>query len=442
MKIGFVGTKVRVDLVRNVVSSHFPEIDAEYFIDEDYHFSEHTSEYLSQLARRADGIIFGGAVQYGIYKSMLTSVPCLHIQKDSSSLLNSLMALAYMKRDITRISVDNYPMTMIKQVLADCRAQDADFIPLRSRVFHGYEPHGYEELYLEHKALYESGKVDGCVTTMSFVFSALQKDGIPAVYSAPTTENIIKTIYQIKAEISAQAHEAAEELAVLILRVVPNGQLSYQRRKTYLEAEEKIKAATEINYFAKDWDALVIPRSDEQFIILLKKRDLMNYTNDLQSFPLLNLINDNTKCGFCLGVGFSKDLAEAYSNAAAAVRRAETHADNCAYAAYDTNSVIGPIDFIGWRKNELSFEQEKLKNLSEQTGVSGEKLFQIYTMAEKKQKHLFSAEELAKNLEISVRTASRLLLTLEEHGVAKLSYKAPSGKAGRPKHIYELLFRI
>ena len=443
LRLGFVGSRVRMALIREIIPAVFPEIEPEIYADDRYDYCPEMEQYLIAMKERVDGVIFGGELQFKLYQEIFEpEVPCTCIQKDSVSLLNSFLALTWQNVDISRVSIDNYTISTVRKVFSDAGFTENHVRILRRRNWTVGEKY-YEELYQEHRNLYEAGIVRGCITTLIFVHDRLIADGIPATYSRPTTDNITKTVERIKKECMDRIHMAESELTVLAVRITPKEEIFYQAQSEYLDSREKLKAAEELHYFAKNARATVIQQSDEQFIILMNRSDLMNYSNGLESLPFLQIIRDNCKCNVSLGIGFGYTPREARTNANLALQKAVREKESCTYIVHNINSIAGPVDLINPNKiGQQPEEQEILQGLVEKTGISASKLYRIYMLMERTKKSLFTASELAEHLNLSVRGANRLLNTLEEHELASLTGQTVSGKAGRPGNIYHILFDL
>lgn len=442
VKLGFVGSRVRMDLIRQIIPAAFPEIAVEIYENDQYDYCPEMERDLYALKKRIDGVIFGGELQFKLYQSVFEpDIPCTCIQKDSVSLLNSFLALSWRKADISRVSVDNYSPATVRKVLSDAGITENNVKILRRRSWTVGERY-YQALYREHRQLYQEGTVDGCVTTLIFVYERLKADGIPAAYSRPTTDNITNTTARLKKECLERRHMTEGKLAVLAVRISPKDDLFYREQSEYMASKEKLKAAAELYYFAKNARATVIQQSDEQFVLLLNREDLMNYSNGLESLPFLQLILDNCKCMVSLGIGFGSSPGEARSNAGLALKKAAQQEGSCTYIVHRADSVTKPLNFLHSQGAQTPEEKENLLALAEKTGISASKLYCIDLLRERTRKSFFTAGELAEQLNLSMRGASRLLNALEEHDLAALTGQTVSGKAGRPSNIYQILFDL
>lgn len=439
LKLAFVGTHVRMELIRNTIPKYFPEIQTEIFENDRYDYYEEMAQSLLELKKRVDGVIFGGELQFKQFQKVFESdIPCSFIEKDSGSLLNSLASLSWRKVDITRVSIDNYSPSTVRQVFEDADIPDDQVRILKRQSPKGPEDNYFETVYQGHRKLFLDGAVAGCIATDIQVYDRLTADGIPAAYSRPTTDNIIRTVTRMKQECMERSQMEAGNLAVLALRITAKEEIFYQVQREYLESHEKLKAAEELFHFAKDARATVIQQSDESFVVLMNRKDLMIYSNSLKSLPFLHLIQDNSACNVSLGIGFGYTPGDARANAGLALKKAELREGSCTYIAHNINSITGPVNFVRTQNRKAQEEQEHLHELVERTGISAVKLQQLILLVEQSKKTLFTAAELAEHLHVSLRSANRLLMALEENGLACLSGQTVTGTAGRPGNIYRI----
>lgn len=397
------------------------------------------AQSLLELKKRVNGVIFGGELQFKQFQKLFgADIPCSFIEKDSGSLLNSIAALSWRKVDAARVSIDNYSPSIVRQVFEDAGIPDDQVRILKRKYPKGPEDNYFETVYQGHRKLFLDGAVAGCIATDIQVYDRLTEDGIPAVYSRPTTDNIIRTVTRIKQECMERFQMKVGDLAVLALRVTVKEEIFYQVQREYLESHEKLKAAEELFHFAKDARATVIQQSDELFVVLMNRKDLMIYSNYLKSLPFLHLIQDNSACNVSLGIGFGFDPGDARANAGLALRKAELREGSCTYIAHSIDSITGPVNFVRTQNRKAQEEQARLRELVERTGISAVKLQQLILLVEQSKKTLFTAAELAEHMHVSLRSANRLLMALEENGLACLSGRTVTGTAGRPGNIYRI----
>lgn len=443
IRLGIVGSKTRISLIREVVPEAFPEIQTEIYEDDRYVYCDDMEQDLLALRQRVDGVVFCGELQFKLYQHLFEPhIPCSCIQKDSICMLNAFLALASRKIDVSRISVDNCTPSAVRKILWDAGITENHIHILRRQNLSFAGDDYYEALYRTHRRLYREGAVDGCITTLFFVYDRLSAEGIPVTYARPTTDNITNTVSRTKQECLERRNMTEGNLAVLVIRLTARDDSDYRSHSEYGESHEKLKAAEEIYFFAENARATVIQQSDEQFTLIINRSDLMNYSNALESLPFLQLLRDNCKCDVSLGIGFGYSPGEARANASRALKKAIRHEGSCTYIVHNVNSISGPVNFLSEHREAVSETQEILQILSERTGIPASKLYRISLLREREKKSLFTAAELASHLNMSVRSASRLLITMEENGLASLTGQTASGKAGRPGNIYRISFDL
>ena len=79
VKLGFVGSRVRMDLIRQIIPAAFPEIAVEIYENDQYDYCPEMERDLYALKKRIDGVIFGGELQFKLYQSVFEPDIPLHL---------------------------------------------------------------------------------------------------------------------------------------------------------------------------------------------------------------------------------------------------------------------------------------------------------------------------------------------------------------------------
>lgn len=439
MKIGFLGSKIRIDDIKEILSTLFTDITP-VFIEEDLaYYQESVEKQLREIKPSVDGFIFSGELQHEYYNYIFSpDVPCDYLKKDWSSLQIAFIKASLMGLDFRNVSIDSYSNSELHYLFTDL---DIDF---NDNKFYFIKRRRFDKSYMEkvieeHVSLYKSKTVRGCITALFPVYKRLLELSIPCIYVKPTAENIIKTIHHI-IELCDLRQNQIGHTAILNVKIIPKKDYSYIRKDEYLYMHEKIKVAEEIYYFARNTKAAVVSESNDRFIILMNKSDLFEYTQGFQCFYLINSIFANTNCDVNIGIGYGFNPSEAKANANIAIDRLDDLNPNITYIVPYENSVIGPLYFLNEEySSEKRVEEKLFLEISEKTGISQTLLYDLYILMEKQKKNSFTSPELSKNLNISQRSSNRLLLKLEEFNLASHAGKQLTGKSGRPSDIYEIV---
>lgn len=437
MRIGFLGSSIRLDSIKKVVNNFFTDIDVFYIVDNKAFYNIEMEKRLKKLKNDVNGFIFAGELQYSFYNNIFfPDIPCDYIRKDWSSLQSSFLSITLKGIDFRRASIDSYSSSLIYNLINDLNVKknETNIRIIERKSFNkGYARNIYEE----HKKLYLNKEIDGCITALAPAYERLQADNIPCVYAKPTKDVIIKTINHIK-DLHYSRLGNIGNIAIIIIKIIPKKEYSYIRKDEYLYMHEKIKVAEEVYYFARSTNAAVVNESIDKFVILMNKKDLIEYTNGMQRFYLLNSIYNNTNCDVNIGIGYGFNPSEAKFNANLAIEKSDRNTKNIAYIVCNSDSVIGPLDFLVVNKNETEIEDKVFWELSRKSSISQSVIYKIYTLIEKYKKKTFTSSELSKKLSISQRSANRLLKKLEDCNMAEIVGKKMTGNSGRPSDIYEI----
>lgn len=438
LRIGFLGSQVRIKSIQSIVQTVFPDIDPVYLVENLAMYEESVAEKLKSLKSTVDAFIFSGELQHEFYRYLFSpSLPCEYLRKDWSSLQNALLKASMLGIDFRQVSIDSYTRSSLQQVINDLEIPpEANHIQfIKRRRFHGDY---IEKVIHEHLHYYRSGQVQGCVTALHPVYQQLLRESVPCVYVIPTTETIIKTIQNVMAQLDLKRTQTGHT-AMLMIKVVPKSDYSYIRKDEYLNMHEKMKVAEEIFYFARNTKAAVVSDSSDEFKLLMSKSDLLEYSQGFQCFYLIHSIYANTNCDINIGIGYGFDPSEAKHNANIAVDRIDPTQKNVIYIVPKEGSLIGPLHFLHEEPhNNTRIEESHISALSNETGISQTLLYNLYALMEKQHQKTFTALSLSKNLALSQRSTNRLLLKLQEHHYATFVGKHLTGKSGRPSDVYEI----
>jgi len=437
MRICFAGSSFRIQPLRKLIESFYDDIDASYLEDSRDYYSEEFTERLQEMKDKVDAVIFTGEFHYDFYnKIFFPGIPCEYIKKDWSTLQNALLDITLKGVDFSNTSIDSYSSSMVKHLTADLNI-DIDNIQLIKRG--KFKKKYSDDLFIQHKNMYRSGIVKGCITSIHTTYSMLINEAIPCSYAKPTSDVIIKTINATRRQYFEKVGKTGN-LAILIIQILPKKEYSYIRKDEYLYMHEKMKVAEEIYFFARDTNAAIVSESTDKFIILMNRMDFVKYTDGLQNFYLLNSVFNNTNCDVSVGIGYGFNPGEAKFNANLAIERSDIQERNATYIVSNSDSTIGPLKFVDLKsKNgEKDIEDKQFKELAEKSGISPLKFYTLYSLIEKKKKNTFTAVELSTKMDLSVRSVNRMLKKLEDSGLARIVSKKTTGGKGRPRDVYEL----
>lgn len=439
MKIAFLGTQLRMDKVKEILKTIFPELDTIVINDESHIYEHKIEKKLLLIREKLDGIIFGGTLHYELYHELfLGYCPCTCLPADANAFHNALLQLAVKGIDLQRISIDNVSYPTVKRIMDSLDLDMTNISFLEKSYIQQKSSSYYDTISNDHIDLYRNGSTTGAVTTLYHVYKLLKELDIPVAYVIPTYDVIVRTIKDLLAEINHRLSQPQGALAVIIIRLIPKEEVFLHTTGDYLESHEKLKAADEIHYFARNNRATVITQADDQYTIIIKYTQLMNYTLNLQIFPLLQKIWDHTRCNFSVGIGCGYDPWDSRLNAAIALKKA-SHLENAGvFVSYSPLSVVGPLEYVDYNHSKAKIARDRILNISHETRISEDILSKISEYMEQSQKTILTSRDLCGTLDISPRMSNRILSALEINGYAEIVNHVNLGKAGRPSNVYQI----
>ena len=109
------------------------------------------------------------------------------------------------------------------------------------------------------------------------------------------------------------------------------------------------------------------------------------------------------------------------------------------YCIDENNELIGPL----FRENELRYQlisnDPRVMELAEKTGLSSASILKLRAIIDMRHSDVFDAHELADCLEVTTRSARRIISRLIEAGCGEVYAKENAASRGRPKSLVRIL---
>ena len=102
----------------------------------------------------------------------------------------------------------------------------------------------------------------------------------------------------------------------------------------------------------------------------------------------------------------------------------------------------GPIGQDRQLKYELISSDPRVLEITRRSGLSAASVQKIIAVAEARQSFVFDAHELAQCLEVTVRSARRIMNRVMESGLGSVHAKESPVNGGRPKTLVEFHFQM
>ena len=354
-------------------------------------------------AQKYDGIITSGPIGYEIIKnSVELFTPLYHFDISKGDLYKYLFNILKEnpKIDFSRVYIDFISPEKKEYWFKDIFKKEEE--PIFYQINFSNK-NLYETLKNNYINLKKEKKIDIVLTRISNMVNFLKSEKISFDFLFPSEENIKNTVLEVIKDIKILKSEKKQIIF---------GKLLFD--KISIDIEE------EIHSISKN---CIIKILDKNIEILMLYEDFIN------SNIALNL-KKKFRNNFLSGWGKGNNINEARHNAEKSyIKNKETNTEVIYLVSTNSETILSEIN-AKKKKNIEIIEKLKKLNITKQ---NSEKLIALFKNQEK-----VSCANLADYLNISERTANRLLLKLEENSLA-ISNLIKINR-GRPKKIYTFSF--
>ena len=354
-------------------------------------------------AQKYDGIITSGPIGYEIIKNSVELLtPLYHFDISKGDLYKYLFNILKEnpKIDFSRVYIDFISPEKKEYWFQDIFKKEEE--PIFYKINFSNK-NLYETLKNNYTNLKNNKKIDIVLTRISNMVEFLKNEKISFDFLFPSEENIKNTVLEVIKDIKILKSEKKQ---IIFGKLLLN--------EVSADIEE------EIHSVSKNCIVKILDNSIEI---------LMIYEDFINSNIALNL-KKKLKMNFFSGWGKGNNINEARYNSEKAYKKSkETNFEVVYLVSTNSEIILSEIDDEKKKNIEII---EKLKELNI-TKQNSEKLIELFRSKEK-----VSCASLAAYLDISERTANRLLVKLEENNLAISNLIKIS--RGRPKKLYQLLF--
>ena len=354
-------------------------------------------------AQKYDGIITSGPIGYEIIKNSVELLtPLYHFDISKGDLYKYLFNILKEnpKIDFSRVYIDFISPEKKEYWFQDIFKKEEE--PIFYKINFSNK-NLYETLKNNYTNLKNNKKIDIVLTRISNMVEFLKNEKISFDFLFPSEENIKNTVLEVIKDIKILKSEKKQ---IIFGKLLLN--------EVSADIEE------EIHSVSKNCIVKILDKSIEI---------LMIYEDFINSNIALNL-KKKLKMNFFSGWGKGNNINEARYNSEKAYKKSkETNFEVVYLVSTNSEIILSEIDDEKKKNIEII---EKLKELNI-TKQNSEKLIELFRSKEK-----VSCASLAAYLDISERTANRLLVKLEENNLAISNLIKIS--RGRPKKLYQLLF--
>ncbi len=423
-RIGLIGPKDSIERALRAAARFEGRME---FVLGQYASKEESVELARGLEDRVDVILFTGIIPYLIATHADATVkPCLYMPRVGTSVIKTLWQMRNEGVPYDRISIDSIDREGVEEA-----AEELGMTFKSLQIVEYEEGTSYEDLAARHEELIASGLARAALTGLTKTHDILTAKGFRC-YKIYPTKYIIRESIQKAIYVAESARFKSYQIAVMILSLEerqPSGGSEYDFMGLK-NAFERILIT-----YAKCILGSVFPSGRNEYILFATRGALED------DYRLETLFSHAEREGlaFKAGLGYGTTAYNAESNARKALSRAGYEPGRNLFAVDVDGIIEGPISTSDRGISyALSEGDGETLELARRAGLSPAHLAKIRSIVRKTNQASFDVDEIAAALDLSPRSARRVLQGLAEAGLAEVSAMESRSRTGRPRRLYSI----
>lgn len=290
--------------------------------------------------------------------------------------------------------------------------------------------------YQKHLKLWKSGTIDLCVTRFSSIVERLREQGVPVYFPYPSVSYLREICLNLLRELE---YKQLQDNASAVVHVELPGLLNKGAEISTEYLLVTMQAACLEFMGEKSLDCF-FRRGASGLEILTNRKNIENITDGYQVCRLRNLLRKYTDLSYCIGYGIGRNLHQARENAKKAIRESEKKSMNFSYIIDENDTLIGPLSASDFEVSKASMPQLN-KKTGAKMSVSDGKVKEVFSIIERMSEQQITSQQLAEELNITKRSANRILSSMEEQQLVEIVSARFTSAKGRPERIYKAVNR-
>jgi hypothetical protein len=385
-----------------------------------YRDEQEAADKVARLGTAIDSCLFASHVPYEYARRAgALSIPATYIPLGGSALYAALLRASRQAGcDLANSSIDTLSRAEVDDAFSELAIPSAG-VAVRE------DPAGPAALASFHERLWQRDRTSVAFTCLQSVASRLTTAGIPVFILRPTG-SAIRSALRTAALLGSNRRLEDAQLAVVIVEVPTLRDTA--RRSVPRQSREEIRLTVHkfLVQEAQRIQAAVSPLSDHSFLVTATRGSLTAGTGGPRVLPFAERARSELGISIEVGVGAGRTAVDAEARARAALGRAQpgSAGPGAAMEAGAHGLVPSPRTAAAARAWPRSLET--LARLADKLPASDTAL-------------AVDAETAGRLLDVTPRTARRLLQALVEEGLAWPLPPSRTPQPGRPRQVYRLV---
>lgn len=432
IKIGVVGTEAVVSRVLRVLNA-FPSFEPVVRVVGQELEAPDTAAALEDEVEAL--LLSGPAPQRLLKEKKPVAVPVHHVPLTGAGLYKALFEAQRAGRlgPEAVLSVDSLTKTMVMRTLRDLALEG-----LKIAVYEGPSYASPDKLVAHHRKIAESQDCVFAFTGVERVAEELSRLNIPHALLLPSDEDIIVTLE--RALLSTESRKGKESQIVVGMVTVDEFGKLVQRSASEHEIQKlKLDIHRMVLDYVESLDGYLTPVGGDEYLFFTTRGIFERETGGYKTIPLAKDANLSYGISLSIGIGFGATASEAGSNARSALRKSVAAGGNACFIVREDRTLIGPLEMADPVASIMAPLDPELLRRAEEAGMTGAYLSKLLAYMSRHGKYDYQVHELASMLNVTVRSAHRLLLQWADAGLVGIAGMEKMPK-GRPRQVYRFSF--
>lgn len=394
-----------------------------------------TEEDLNQrvLPRKNDVTMWlcTGPITYDIVQKWgKLSDPIFHISYQGAAIYSLFLQLSHEHQmKVDEISYDSSSRDEFERVLQEASIK-------ASLQYVESETIELQQLIDFHYHCYEKGYTKAAITGRP-IQEQLQQLGVPTYRILPTETSVDSVVYEIR-RMYEMLHLKRAQIAVQIIEYdtafVDSANTAFTTDKLH---EIELESMKKLRTYAKKIQGSILTIGPGRYVIFSTRGFLQDVTYDFTRIAEIDSFKGLKEEVETCGIGIGHSAYEAEINAWNALLQSREWGKGSWAVCFDDKRIAGPLG----KEEQItySYTSDEMQSIREKTSLSVATLHKLKSIIKKRLNEEISANELAQYMQITTRSARRILSELESNGLAHVIAEENPRTKGRPRKIYKLL---
>lgn len=429
LQIGLIGAADSIEAILDVSREY---AEKAVFTSYTYDRKEDTLGLVRNHLSEFDAILLSGRVPYNIVSSQLSvEKPMVYVPHNGSCIYRTLWEIKAAGLSLEDVSFDTINEQEIREIYRELGIEDEKI--------NVYEYDGdidYEVLAAFHKTLFDKNPNHVAVTCLLKTYDILKERGLP-VFRVNLTKSLIRQVIETAIYEGNNMILKANQIAVAILDIDDFKKHVRASTSEYEIQKLKLKLNELLLDYAKVVEGSVFNLGTDKFMLFTTGGALEDRENARERERFLETVNRQLGISVSMGIGYGKTAYEAELHAKIGVKHAKEVGSGCVFAVDRLKNITGPLGHDESLSYSYQTDNKANDKVASQTGLSVKNVQKIQSIISK-QGNKMTSKELAFYLNMTERSARRILTLLSEKDYAVAVGEENAGSKGRPRIIYQL----